>query len=170
MKPFRSQLFCVALAAIIFPCACAGPRDAAFSPSTFQARGVIVPPELVNPIEGVYSQQAQADGEGLCCWISSPASFHVEKREAAKVFVLTLYVPDVAVFRTRPQTIDLSLPGFHRTRRFSDLSSGFHTLSIAVPKAMRKARGNVLVKITSRVQFAQGRLRYAGVLTSAYFE
>jgi hypothetical protein len=170
MKPLRLQRFCIALAAVILPCACTGPRDAALSPPRFQLSGAIIPAELVDPIKGVHAQQASADNAGLCCWISTLALFHVEKREDARVLTLSFYVPDVAVFQKRPQDVNVSLPGFHRTRRFSGLLPGFHTLSMALPRALQNVRGAVLVQVTSTVQFAQGRQLYAGVLTSAYFE
>lgn len=170
MKPLRFRLCCVAFAAAIQLCACGGPRDAAFSPAQLQISGAIVPVELVEPMKGVYAQQAGATGAGLCCWISSIASFHVEKREAAKVLTLTLYVPDIAIFQKRLQDIELSLPAAHRTRRFSRLRPGFHTLSMPLPAALQNIRGAVPVRVRSRVQFAQGRERYAALLTSAYFE
>ena len=170
MKPLRFQPCCIALAAAILPCACGGPRDAAFSPPQYLITGAIVPAELAEPSKGVYAQQAAAIGAGLCCWISPVASFHVEKREAAKHLTVTLYVPDISVFQKRLQDVELSLPGYGRARRFAGLRPGFRTLSMALPAALQNKRGAVLVRLRSRVQFAQGSRRYAAVLTSAYFE
>lgn len=176
MKPFYYAIgLCSVLGLLVSAC---GVRDRVYNPVHFQPSGILVPPDIVYAgpapsgkpsADGLYPAKAPGDSLTLCCWISSSARVHIKKKRAARSLIVTGYLPDLPIYRKRPQQFIVTFPNFGG-RHVSNLKPGFNVVSVAVPKPLQPQIGAVLVQMNCTIPLRVGGQKYGIVVTSAYFE
>jgi hypothetical protein len=177
MKPvyYRTGLL-FAFATLLSAC---GVRDRAFDPVHFHPTGVMVPPEIVlsakpfaagDSVNGLYPVKASSGYPGVCCLIATRARIRIRKNASARTLILTSFVPDLPQFHKHPQRLIVIFPQFEGTRHISKLSIGFNSISVRVPRFLKRTTGLVPVQLECTTPWLVSGQRYGVILTSAYFE
>jgi len=168
MRPFYTFTSLVLCALVLAAC---GPRDRVYNPVHFQPAGVMIPPQIIRTrkMDGVFTEKADPDLTGICCWIAPHAGFYLNKSAAARRLHLSGYVPVAPQFQKRPQRITLAFSGLG-WRHVANFHQGFQSVSVPLPAALRRRQGDVLVTLDCSIPFLTAGQRYGIVLTSVYFE
>lgn len=107
--------------------------------------GVVTPRPAVGLYSGIYRKQ----GAELCCWITQDASFQVHIPRFAKVLIATVALPEMSLFRSRPQGLTIKVPG-ERPKSFPNLPVGQSELRVPLTGA-RKDR---IVTVSVHAEYA----------------
>lgn len=87
--------------------------------------GVVTPKPVVGAYIGIFRQQ----GAEPCCWITQEASFQSRLTPHAKALFLTVVLPPLTIYRDRPQSLVVRIPGQPATT-FKNLQIGESTLRV----------------------------------------
>lgn len=145
--------YITAIIAVCLLVAC-GPRNDAYNPSHFAVHSVVAPPDVAVPtgwtdaafdFNGLYVETPQAL---TCCWLAAQATLYVRKHGPADKLVAGFWVPNLNGFQEGQQV---------RIAFSHDAAAGWHdldadgptTVTVAIPRTLRKATGLIPVNITS---------------------
>lgn len=171
----------IAIVVFLFASSC-GPRDAKYDPSGFHIVGPIVPADLVLPQEATIGESEggvyiASDAALFCCLMAPHALVSIRKAEPAHSLCVGAYVPDVALFRRRAQSLFVMLGNSPRIIAFLHLKSGEDTQCRPIPRAFWETIGDVRARLWSGIDYVPARAgtgtdkrHYAFVLVSIFFE
>lgn len=160
-----------------------GPRDFRYSPKHLSLTGFVVPAEI-EPVSasngdaavgGIYPAEADDEKSLICCWAAPKVTAKVEKKRAATRLSVSLYLPDIAPFKDRPQSITVSFPGARFVKVIRNLTPGFHSLSVPVPSHLLHTAKYLPVDLRADLSFvppestAGNPRRYSYILTGIYY-
>ncbi|HEX3550159.1 MAG TPA: hypothetical protein VHT53_07290 [Candidatus Elarobacter sp.] len=91
-------------------------------------------------VDGVYA--SSGDRPDPCCFMQRRAVVRVQKDEPATDLAVEIYVPDIAEYRRRPQSLSVSLDGGPPMRRCC-IGPGDHTLLFRLPASLRARTGTL---------------------------
>ena len=105
-------------------------------------------------VGGIYAATTRDDQS--CCWVRRQSQFRVARTQPATDLVIEIYLPDVAVFRDRPQAVDITLNGSYRFHKCC-YGPGDHAVLLNLPPAIRDAKEPIDVSMTMRETFVPAR-------------
>ncbi len=107
--------------------------------------GVVTPRPVIGAYEGIYKQQ----GDEPCCWITQDASFQTRVSPHAKTLLVTVILPDVALYKERPQALTVRISG-QSAITFPNLAVGESTLRVP----LKAKTGHSIVNVRLHAAYA----------------
>lgn len=126
-------------------------------------------------VGGIYPAEADDEKSLICCWAAPDVTAKVAKRQSARRLSVTVYVPDIAPFKERAQSVTVSFPGARFAKTIRNLTPGFHSLSVSVPPNLLRAAKYLPVHLRAELSFvppgatASNPRRYSYILTGIYY-